>query len=172
VLAGPHGTAVRRAAEDEFDAIEAIERLPDADRALVPDIAPTVRLLMERVAALAAALHRLDADVSPDALASLDARIAEAEQAPAATPDRDRKLALLTRQRATLADLASRRSVLAGQLESASLVLQNMRLDLFKLRSAGVGAVSGDVSTATQEARALSRDIGYVLDAAAEVRRL
>jgi tRNA A-37 threonylcarbamoyl transferase component Bud32 len=171
VQSGPHGRTVTRAAEDEFDAIEAIDRLPAADRALVPDIAPTVRMLMERVAALAAALHRLDADVSPDALAQLDARIAAAERVPADAPDRDRKLALLSRQRATLADLATRRSTLAAQLESASLVLQNMRLDLFKLRSSGVGSVS-DVSTATQEARALSRDIGYVLDAAAEVRRL
>jgi serine/threonine-protein kinase len=49
-------------------------------------------------------------------------------------------------------------------------VLQNIKLDLMKLRSAGVGAAIADVSSATQEARALSRDIKYALDAAAEVR--
>ena len=63
-----------------------------------------------------------------------------------------------------------RRSTLVSQLESASLMLQNMRLDLIALRSAGVQSVLNDVSSATQEARALSREIGHVLDAAKEVR--
>jgi serine/threonine-protein kinase len=63
-----------------------------------------------------------------------------------------------------------RRSTLVSQLESASLMLQNMRLDLIALRSAGVQSVLNDVSSATQEARALSREIGHVLDAAKEIR--
>jgi hypothetical protein len=45
-----------------------------------------------------------------------------------------------------------------------------MRLDLIALRSAGVQSAMDDVLTATQEARALSRDIAHVLDAARQVR--
>ena len=82
------------------------------------------------------------------------------------TGEREKKLALLRRQRATLDDLFSRRDGLASQLESASLMLQNIRLDLIALRAAGVQSSIDDVSTATQEARALSRDIGHVLEAA------
>jgi hypothetical protein len=41
-----------------------------------------------------------------------------------------------------------------------------------KFRSSGLQSALSDVSQATQEARALSRDIGSALDAAAEVRGL
>jgi hypothetical protein len=62
--------------------------------------------------------------------------------------------------------------VLAAQLESAGLALQNLRLDLLKLRSSGLGSALSDVTNATQEARALSRDIGHAVDAVREVKRL
>jgi serine/threonine-protein kinase len=47
-----------------------------------------------------------------------------------------------------------------------------VRLDLVKLRSGGIGSSLADLTNATQEARALSREIGYAMDAAADVRRL
>ena len=50
--------------------------------------------------------------------------------------------------------------------------LQTMKLDLFKLRSSGLDAKLDATTGATQEARALSTDIGRVLDAANEVRKL
>jgi hypothetical protein len=40
-----------------------------------------------------------------------------------------------------------------------------------KLRTIGVDA-AGDMTSATEEARAVSRELGYVLDAAEESRRL
>ena len=43
---------------------------------------------------------------------------------------------------------------------------------MVKLRTLGVGAAIGDVTSATQEARALSMDIGRALYAAEEVRKL
>jgi serine/threonine-protein kinase len=86
--------------------------------------------------------------------------------------DRERRLSLLKRQHSTLTDLAGRRARVARQLESAGLALENLRLDLLKLRSSGVAAAIHDVQSATQEARALSREIGHVLEAADEVRRI
>ena len=41
-----------------------------------------------------------------------------------------------------------------------------------KLRTMGVGAAISDVTNATQEARALSKDLGYVISAADELRKL
>jgi serine/threonine-protein kinase len=65
-----------------------------------------------------------------------------------------------------------RRARLYGQLESAGIALQNLKLDLLKLRSSGVQSAISEVNSATVEARALSRDIAHVLEAADEVRRL
>ncbi len=172
VLNGVHGGVVRRAAADRSAVRQEVARLGPADRALLPDVVPTVDALVVRIAALATALQRLDVDLAPDALPELDKRIAGAEAGPAATPDRERKLALLRRQRATLQDLADRRAALSAQLESAGLILQNIRFDLLRLRSAGVQSAIDDVTSATQEARALSREIGHVLNAAEELKTL
>jgi serine/threonine-protein kinase len=130
-----------------------------------------VDALVERVAHLAQALHRLDESIDPRQVAELGARIAAAERE-GASPDGERRLALFRRQRATLDELAERRAALLHQLESAGLALGNLRLDLVKFRSAGGQAALTDVSTATQEARVLSREIADMLAAAAEVRSL
>jgi serine/threonine-protein kinase len=169
VLAGRHGAALLGALDDRLAVRETIARLAPADRALIPDVTPTVDALVEKVGALVQSLHRLDDGVRPGALAELEARLATARAEPADMPDRERRLQLLERQRASLADLEQRRATLAAQLESAQLVLQNVKLDLMKLRASGVGALA-ETTSATQEARALSRDIGYALEAAAEVR--
>ena len=169
VLAGPYGDHVRRAASDKAAVHEVLAKLSRADKALIPDVAPTVDALAERVGSLAQALHRLEEDVHPQALADLDARIAAARAQPESR-ERDQRLQLLERQRVTIADLASRQESLRTQLERAALVLQNMRLDMIALRSAGVQSAIDNMSSATQEARALSRDIGHVLDAAREIR--
>ena len=131
-----------------------------------------VDALVERVCSLAQGLHQLDADASPAAIAALERRLADARSGPADAPDLERRLQLLERQHATLNDLAARRGTVADQLERASLVLQTMKLDLFKLRSSGLDAKLDASTGATQEARALSTDIGRVIDAANEVRKL
>jgi serine/threonine-protein kinase len=169
VLAGPHGATVRGAVDDGLTVRETLARLSPPDRAIIPDVQPTVAALVARVATLAQSLHRLDHDVRPGQLEELEARILFVRAEPLDATDRERKLQLLERQRASVADLLERRGALAAQLESALLVLQTIKLDLVKLRSAGIGA-AGEVSGATQEARALSRDIKYAIDAAAEVR--
>jgi serine/threonine-protein kinase len=161
--------ALRGAVEDRMIVRDTMGKLSPADRALIPDVRPTVDALVERIAGLVQSLSRIDGDVRPEQLEELDARLELTRREPAHAPDRERKLALLERQRASLADLAQRRATMVAQLESAQLVLQNVKLDLMKLRAAGVGALA-EVTSATQEARALSRDIQYALDAAAEVR--
>jgi eukaryotic-like serine/threonine-protein kinase len=171
VLAGAHGTLVRRAVADRIAVREIVEKLGPADRALLPDVVQTVGHLVERIASLASALQRLDGDVQPDALPALDQRIADCEAEPE-SPERERKLGLLKRQRATLRDLADRRAALYAQFENAGLVLQTIRFDLLKLRSAGVQSAIDDVTSATQEARALSREIGNVLNVAQELKAI
>jgi serine/threonine-protein kinase len=171
VLASAHGTVVRRAAEDGAQIREIISKLSEIERDMLPGVMPTIKALVDRVASLATTLQRLDVDVSGSSLGALDERIVRAER-DAQGDDNDRRLALLRRQRATLHDLLERRRTLLDQMESASLTLQNIKLDLLKLRSAGMSSAMEDVTSATREARALSRDIASLLDAADDVRKL
>ena len=171
VLAGPHGDAVRRAAVDRALMRDIAAALRPVERDMIPEIGPTVDALAERVGALATTLHRLDADVSGASLGSLDTRLASLRTEPE-TAERERRLALLERQRKSLHELLERRRSLANQLESAGLMLQNLKLDLLKFRSTGLGSSIEESTSATQEARALSREIGHVVEAAEELRKL
>ena len=171
VLDTPEGAVIRRAVDDRAAILGTFAKLSKADRALLPDLSTTVKALVERVAHLAQLLHRLDASIDPTLGHELDARIAQVERE-SVSGDGERQLTLLRRQRATLDELVQQRAALARQLDSAGLALGNLRLDLIKLRSSGLQSALSDVTTATQEARALSSEIDAVLAAAAEVRHL
>ena len=68
--------------------------------------------------------------------------------------------------------LADRRAAMAAQLDRAALLLQTLYLDLLRLRMSDAGAGGDSLSSATEQASALSRDIGYVLGAADELRAI
>ena len=171
ILDGPHGPAIRRAAEDRAAILDIVATLPKADRALIPDVVPAVNALVERVAHLAQMFDRLNQSFDQRLVADLESRIADA-QTIANTPEGQHRLSLLQRQRATAESLIERRTALARQIDNAGLALGNLRLDLIKLRSSGLQSALSDVTSATQEARVLSRDIDAALDAAAEVKNL
>ena len=171
VLAGEFGDAVRRAAADRLAVDDVLARLSKGELGMIPDVASAAQALVERVAGLATTLHRLEQDVSGSSLAALEARIERVRHEPE-SEDQARRLMLLERQQSTLRELESRRSALHGRLESAQIALANLKLDLFKLRSAGIAAGIADVNNATQQARAVSRDIGHAVEAAREVEGL
>ena len=171
VLAGAHGEVVRRAAADRAMMLEIMAGLRPVEKELIPDVTPTVDALAARVGSLATMLHRLDSDVSGTSLGALDSRIAALSTEPQ-TADQERRLTLLQRQRSSLRELLGRRRTLESQLESAGLMLQNLKFDLLKLRSSGIGSTIEDNTSATQEARALSRDIGHVLEAAEDLKNI
>ena len=171
VLEGPHGQAVRDAYASRAQIRSVLARLQDSEKELLPEILPTVELLVERVRTLAGALHALDADASPTALVRLRSRITEAEAMPEDAPERTRRLALLERQFKTLTDLAERRTTLAEQSEHALLVLETMKLDLMKLRNSGLRAQLDDQGPLTEEMRSLARDVERVAEAVEETRK-
>jgi serine/threonine protein kinase len=171
VLDSPYGAAVRRAVEDRAVILEIAAKLPKEERAQLKELEPTTNALVERVARLAQMVHRLDQSIDPNLAAEIAARIV-AVQNEGSSPESDRQLSLLRRQRLTLDELVQRRVALARQIYNAALALGNLRLDLIKLRASGLQSALSDVSMATQEARALSREISAVLDAAAELEKL
>jgi serine/threonine protein kinase len=171
VLDGPFGPAVRRAVDDRAAILDIASKLPKEDRVRLDDLDSTVNGLVERIARLAQAIHRLGQNLDPRLTEEIDAHIVAA-QGDATSAEGQRRLALLRRQRQSYDELLERRATLTRQLDNAGIALGSLRLDLIKLRSSGLGSALSDVSNATQEARALSREIGAVLDAAAEVQKL
>jgi len=136
---------------------------------MLPDVVRTVDQLMERAADLARTLNQMEGDIDASSLQDLESRIAAVKQE-SKGGEHDRKIALLERQRDSLAELVKRRGAVESQFESCALAVQNMRFDLLRLRSAGVAAVINDLTSATQQARALRIDVEAAIGAAGEIR--
>jgi serine/threonine-protein kinase len=172
VRKGPYGPVLIQAMADRQTVNDLFGRLTDTERKMLPDVKETADALFARVVALASALQRLGAEVGAERLTALNGRIAEIEQQPGEATERERRLNLLRRQRDMLAELVRSKATLLEQYESAGLLLQNLALDLLKVRSSGLDSAINGLTSATQEARALSREIGYVLHAADELRNI
>ena len=166
---GRHVDTVRLARNDREAILKIMERVPASERKLLPDVVVTVDALLKRAEELARMLHGMSADVDDGALARIEVRIEAVKHHEEGT-ERERQLSLLDRQRQALSDLLTRRRRVEEQIESCVLAMQNVRFDLLRLRSAGVAAVLSDLTNATQQARALSRDVDHVIAAAGEIR--
>ena len=170
VVLSVHGERLRLAVDDRTAIRQQLARLGGAEQSILPDVLPTVEALVARVAELSGALHRLDRDMGAASDGSLDARIAELRAR--GVSESDRTLSLLSRQRQSLSELEGRRSTLRSQLESASIALQNLRLDVLRLGALGLESPAvREVGQATEQARALSRDLAYLLEGAREADR-
>ncbi len=112
----------------------------------------------------------MEGEVDGDGLQRLEQRIRDLKEG-GADADSDRRLDLLERQHAALEELMGRREKVESQFESCVLAVQNVRFDLLRLRSAGVDAVLDDLTSATQQARALQVDVEAAIDAAGEIRK-
>ena len=166
---GAHLPQILQVQSDRFAIGKLMEKLPPSERKLLPEVQQTVDSLYERATDLARTLHAMDSNLDTEGLGSIDERIAALAKEPD-DPERARRLNLLQRQRQTILDLQGRRGQVASHLESCVLAMQNVRFDLLRLRSAGVAAVLGDLTQATQQAKALSRDVDNAIAAAGEIR--
>ncbi|MBA2459784.1 MAG: protein kinase [Gemmatimonadales bacterium] len=166
---GAHLGSVIQAHSDRLAIVKLMERLPPSERKMLPEIQQTVDALYERATDLARTLHAMDTNLDTEGLLQIDERIAALSREPD-DPERARRLNLLQRQRQTIVDLQGRRNQVSSHLESCVLAMQNVRFDLLRLRSAGVAAVLTDLTQATQQAKALSRDVDNAIAAAGEIR--
>ena len=166
---GAHLPQILQVQGDRFAISKLMERLPPSERKMLPEVQQTVDSLYERAIDLARTLHAMDSNLDTEGLGAIDDRLAALANEPD-DPERARRLNLLQRQRQTILDLQGRRSQVASHLESCVLAMQNVRFDLLRLRSAGVAAVLGDLTQATQQAKALSRDVDNAIAAAGEIR--
>ena len=171
VVGGAYGDRLRSAADDRM-ALRAQWLRLDADTAArLAEVPTTGDELLARIAQLCVALHAIDRDIGEAGGREIEAR-AEALRWRGVAPD-DQTLALLERQRAALADFEARRAALLSQLDRAALALGNLRLDVLRVRSAGqLGEGAANGSFATEQARAVSKDLAYLLDGVREAERL
>jgi serine/threonine protein kinase len=166
---GAQLASIQQVQSDRQAILKLMERLPASERKMLPEVQQTVNGLYERATDLARTLHAMDSNLDVQGLAQIEERIVALAKEPD-DPERARRLNLLERQRQTISDLQGRRSQVASHLESCVLAMQNVRFDLLRLRSAGVAAVLGDLTQATQQAKALSRDVDNAIAAAGEIR--
>ena len=161
---------INQAHADRLAILKLMERMSAAERQMLPDdVQATVDGLYQRATDLAKTLHSMDSNLDRQGLDRLDQRMRALEREPE-DDERARRLGLLERQKKTLEDLRGRRDQIASQLESCILAMQNVRFDLLRLRSADAAAALGDLTMATQQARALSRDVDNAIVAASEIR--
>ncbi len=165
---GPFEDQISQLNRDRAAVRQIVDKLPASERKMLPDVVQTVESLAQRAIQLAQVLCHMEEEIDVDAVRRLDERIAGLEAEGAA--DDDRRLDLLRRQRQALDELVNRRREVISQFESCVLAVQNVRFDLLRLRSAGVAAVLDDLTSATQQARALSYDVEAAIAAAAEIR--
>jgi serine/threonine protein kinase len=174
---GPHAAVTRRALDDCSEIVRLVNSLPKADRARIPDVINTARTLANKVLGLAASVEQLDraaGSVSADKI-EREISLLESQANPldrAGSEDRVRRLAALKRQRRSVADLTRRRGEMSGRLESCALALQNMRLDVVRLRT-GTSAESWQhITSVADQAMALAREVDNAVYVADEMARI
>ena len=159
---GDHAGGIEQARSDRAAVMGMLDKMTKAERAMLPEIAPTVDQLLERATDLARSLSSLERDIDEGQIEKIDARLAALDVEPSSSDSTRRKI-LLEQQKQKVEQLVARRVRLGEQLESSLLAMQNIRFDLLRLRSSGVAEALGDLTNATQQAKALSRDVDVAI---------
>jgi serine/threonine-protein kinase len=171
---GAHRPVVEsaRAARDEITRL--LGTLPADERARIPDVANTSAALVDKVEQLAGALAAADELLAARPLATLDAEIAQLEAAAnpmdPASEARVRRLATLRRERRAAQEIVTRHATHREKIEACTLALENIRLDLVRLRTGGSSVQS--VTQVAAAAMQVARDVDRAVEAAQEVREL
>jgi serine/threonine-protein kinase len=172
---GAYLPLVQAARGDREEIGRLLGTLPLEERKRIPDVASTAVDLVNKVEVIARDLVRLERQQGPDLLARVDAEIVtlEAEANPLDTSrseSRVRRLAQLRRERRALTDAQRKLQTRRGQLESCRIALENVRLDLVRLRTGNSSVQS--VTQVAEQAVALAREVDIAVQAMSEVRDL
>jgi eukaryotic-like serine/threonine-protein kinase len=172
--AGTHADRVRRAATDRDEIVRLVNTMPDRDRDRVADVSKSAKVLHERIQALAIALADLERNVVSGGGEELEAEIAhlegQANPLESGSETRVRRLALLKRQRRAVKEIQERRDAVSAKLETCSLALRQLKLDVLRLRA---GAQTHQhVTSLALEAMALADSVDSALFVADEVAKV
>ena len=173
--AGIQSPSVRQAANHRDDILRWVATLSKRDKSIAADVPQTAQALYDNIVALAGNVATLDREVSPGAAAEVESEISalEAQANPfdeRASEERVRRLAHLKRQRMAVADLEKRRERSRERLESCLLALENMRLDIIKLK-AGSQTLQ-QITLVAERARELASEVDNAMYVADEMAKL
>jgi hypothetical protein len=172
-VAGPHGDKLRQAALDRDEILRLVSTLPDRERERVSDVARSASVLHERIQSLAIALTDLEHNVAAGGGAALENEILrledQANPLDRGSEDRVRRLAYLKRQRRAVKDIHDRRDAAAAKLETCSIALRQLKLDVLRLRAGS--QTHQRVTSLALEAMALAEDVDSALYVADELAR-
>ena len=172
--AGTHADRVRHAATDRDEIVRLVNTMPERDRDRVADVSRSANVLHERIQSLAITLADLERNVVGGGGAALESEISRLEEQAnpleAGSEDRVRRLAYLKRQRRAVKDIQERRDAVAAKLETCSLALRQLKLDVLRLRA---GAQTHQhVTSLALQALALAENVDSALYVADEVARV
>jgi serine/threonine protein kinase len=172
--AGPHADKIRQAATDRDEIARLVGTLPDRERDRVADAVRSGNVLYERIQSLAVGLADLERSAVAGGATALESEISRLEDQ--ANPldhgseDRVRRLAYLKRQRRSVKDVQERRDSVAAKLETCSLALHQLKLDVLRLRAGS--QTHQRVTSLALEAMALAENVDSALFVADEVARV
>jgi eukaryotic-like serine/threonine-protein kinase len=172
---GPHASAARQAMVDRDEIVRLMSDLPKADAARLPDVVPSARSLAEKVIALAGSLSTIEREIGTTSAEVIEKEITmlEGQANPldrAASESRVRRLAMLKRTRRAVADASKKRTEMAARLESCSIALQNMKLDVLRLKTGNQSWQH--VTSVAEAAMALAREVDAQVYVGDEMARL
>jgi serine/threonine-protein kinase len=168
---------VQQAASDRDEIQRHLNQLGEGERSNVPDVSQAADALFQKNRQLASRLDEIDSSGEQPSEAELEREITKLEDEANpldfnASESRVRRLAQLKRQRRIVIDLVRKRVEAAGKLENCRMLLRSMKLELLRYRSAGLGGPATGLTMVTQQVQSVVRDLGYLSDAAAEVKAL
>ena len=170
---GEYLGTVRAARADREEIGRLLATIPAAERTRISEVANTSVELVNKIEVIALDLARSDREQGSARGDAVDIEIAslESEANPLdvqRSETRVRRLAQLRRDRRAIAEYARRRETRRGQLESCRIALENVRLDLVRLRTGSSSVQS--VTLVAEQAMALAREVDIAVAAASEVR--
>lgn len=174
-ILGEYAELVSRARNDRDEVVRILGYLPQAERAKIPEVEKTANALVQKIESIALAMARTARETGGRSLSTIDVEIQqlESEANPfdtARSETRVRRLAQLRRERRVVMDADRSREQNVAHLESCRLALENVRLDLVRLRT-GNSSVQ-NVTQIAEQAMALAREVDLAVSAAGEVRDL
>jgi serine/threonine-protein kinase len=172
---GQQSRAVQEARRHRDEILRLIETLPKKEKAILGDVPASAVNLYGKVEALALQVAELERSLPAESESALEADIArlESEANPLdtrASEERVRRLAYLKRQRRTVADLAGRLAQARERLESCTVALHNMRLEVVRLRSGPQNQQT--ITSVAEKAIALGREVDAAVYARDEMAKL
>ena len=147
--------------------------MPAEERKRMPDVAKSAVTLVGKMEQISADLASAERELQQRPTEEIDKEISklESEANPLDTEGsetRVRRLAQLRRERRAATEAARRLESRKGQLETCRLALENVRLDLVRLRTGNSSVQS--VTLIAEKAMALAHDVDIAVAAAREVR--